>query len=247
MQAFLILLLGFMTMVSHAAKDEIKVVGIDFYPFTKVNDDGSLEGIGLELIKEVAKAANVEISSAYGVTTPRMLLELKEPNRVSTLTARTPEREDKFYWLGEFFVDKTCFINLNTMKPINTIEEAKKLKTIGVNKGGATEAFLIKNNFTNLEPILINRKNAQKLNLGRVDAIYSSSWVGYHSIKLGGGDPDQFQCGAPIEKVSYHLAASLNTPPKLLKKLSAELAKAVKAKAVDRILKAQNLQAPTWK
>lgn len=73
------------------------------------------------------------------------------PNSAIFTTARTPERENSFQWVGPISSSRTYFY---TLAPsgliIETLEQAKSLQSIATPNGWFTHDFLINNNFQNI-------------------------------------------------------------------------------------------------
>ena len=73
------------------------------------------------------------------------------PNSAVFTTARTPERENMFQWVGPISSNRTYFYTRsNSGLSIETLEQAKALQSIATPNGWFTHDFLINNNFQNI-------------------------------------------------------------------------------------------------
>ncbi|HPE87641.1 MAG: transporter substrate-binding domain-containing protein [Bacteroidia bacterium] len=73
------------------------------------------------------------------------------PNSALFNTARTPERENMFQWVGPISSSRTYFYTLaSSGLTIETLEQAKALESIATPNGWFTHDFLINNNFQNI-------------------------------------------------------------------------------------------------
>ena len=73
------------------------------------------------------------------------------PNSALFATTRTPERENRFQWVGPISSSRAYFYTLASSGiNIETIEQAKALQSIATPKGWFTHEFLVNNNFQNI-------------------------------------------------------------------------------------------------
>ena len=73
------------------------------------------------------------------------------PNSALFNTSRTPERENRFQWVGPVSTSKAYFYTLASAGlNIQTMEQAKQLTSIATPKGWFTHDYLINNNFQNI-------------------------------------------------------------------------------------------------
>lgn len=95
------------------------------------------------------------------------------PNSAIFATARTPERENMFQWVGPISTNRTFFYTLSgSGLEIQTIEQAKALNSIATPNGWFTHEFLLKNNFKNINATALTSEDAFKqLVNGEVEAV----------------------------------------------------------------------------
>ncbi|MDO8897721.1 MAG: ABC transporter substrate-binding protein, partial [Bacteroidales bacterium] len=136
------------------------------------------------------------------------------PNSAIFTTARTPERENMFQWVGPISSSRTYFYTLAASGlTIETIEQAKTLQSISTPNGWFTHEFLISNNFQNI--VATSRTSMEAFNQlisGEVQALLMTDldvkWLADIS-------------GVPLSNLTQHMEAlnlkdyvafSLNTP-----------------------------------
>ncbi len=164
------------------------VILADEQPPTNFTDDGgNITGIAVDMCKEIQKRIGnndqinlVPWKRAYETA-------LIKPNVIIYTMARTPEREEKFYWITKVASRKWFFITNSDFKGrINNLNDAKKLKSIGIIRGDVRQTFLLRSGFTNLEEADNYEQSILKLKGERVDAILYER-IGLSSIiaKLG--------------------------------------------------------------
>ncbi len=95
------------------------------------------------------------------------------PNSAIFATARTPERENKFQWVGPISTNRTYFYTLSgSGLQVQTIQQAKALESIGTPNGWFTHEFLLNNNFNNINATALTSEDAfNQLVNGEVKAI----------------------------------------------------------------------------
>lgn len=95
------------------------------------------------------------------------------PNSAIFATARTPEREKKFQWVGPISTNRTFFYTLaGSGLQVQTIEQAKALKSIATPNGWFTHEYLLNNNFKNINATALTSEDAfNQLVNGAVEAV----------------------------------------------------------------------------
>lgn len=95
------------------------------------------------------------------------------PNSALFNTARTPERENMFQWVGPISTSRTYFYTLaSSGLNIETLDQAKALQSIATPNGWFTHDFLINNNFQNIVATSLTSMEAfDQLMSGEVQAL----------------------------------------------------------------------------
>ena len=110
-------------------------------------------GIGVfpDLFYEAGAATNVETVFRF-VPWGRAFQEVERSDHFLTFPlTRLPEREARYRWLVPLDRDEIVFLSLD--KPVDTLEQARKLNRVLVWQGSSMEIFLKDRGFTNLMPV----------------------------------------------------------------------------------------------
>ena len=214
--------------------EEVSVIYFEYMPFV-VGKDSQPTGLSVDVLNAVAAKAGIHLKYAHA-TIPRAEEMLVSESVISPHLTRNAEREDKYVWVGLIMEDANCFLTLKEKKHISSLEEAKAFKTIGVNANGATEKFLRKNNFKNLEPMLENTLNARKLLIGRIDAWFTSKKVYEATFREEKMDTSKVVCDGKFNSPSYYIVASKKIPRETLAKLQKAHDELKKSGEIDKII-----------
>ncbi|WP_415714167.1 substrate-binding periplasmic protein [Maridesulfovibrio sp.] len=171
----IVLLLLLMPAYGLADDCGLKIITEISYPSTIINNE-QLTGFGVEIVealkKEIGCDAEIEVMPwARGYR----YLE-NHPDVMLFSTARTKEREDKFYWVGPIACYKWVFYGLKGLRgKVKSLEDAKKVSGIGVYRNDARAQFLKSQGFTNLEVMISQEQNFKKLMRGRIELVATSN------------------------------------------------------------------------
>jgi polar amino acid transport system substrate-binding protein len=187
--------------------------------------DGALVGPSVEMVKEIQRrigsAEEIQVypwARAYQIA-------LKEENVMLFGVSHTSSRENKFKWVGPLATKRDILVaKKGSNLVINSLEDAKRVRRIGVLRDDTKEEFLEMHGFTNLEPVSDERKNVQKLMLGRIDL-----WVfkkpGLKTVcELAGVDFDAVKEVFHLRETRVDIAFSLKTPAAVVEQWRATFA-----------------------
>lgn len=175
-------------------------------------------GSAVEMVNEIQARSGyvnkINLSTWTDAYTPPQYL----PNSAVFTTARTPERESMFQWVGPLCSFRTFYYTLASSGiSIETLEQAKALKSIATPVGWYTHDFLIKNGFNNIVATAVTSQDAfMQLFSGEVDALLLAEehvkWLSLENGVLPGVMTRQ------MEALNFdgYIAFSLNTPVKLV-------------------------------
>ncbi len=234
---FSFIFLGVLSLTSlQTSAETIKVAGVDFAPIV-FHDGKKIEGIGVDIIRELAKRTDLKLDE-FQIQTERMNKLNTELPALYPVTIRTPDREEmKFQWIGKILDDHYCFVTLKTAKLVSTAEEAAKLKTVGSTRGGSTEKKVNSLGLKNIDIALGNSGNVRKLMAGKIEAWFTGGTVAMYSIRKEGFDPKLVQCGGDFGVTSYWIAATSLVPEVTFKKLQEAFTALEKDKFVSQAIK----------
>ncbi|MBA6390274.1 ABC transporter substrate-binding protein [Colwellia sp. BRX10-3] len=155
-------------------------------------------------------------------------IALDRPNTIIFSMVRTPERENKFIWIGKVAQVTTELITLKDSKlqPIKSLSELKGIP-IGVKRLDAITTFLIDRGFQfnkELVEIINTFSTMQMLEKGRIEVIPSNKQIIDFYCQDTGCKNSDFKTIYTLKELSeeFYLAVSLGTDENLVKQLRAE-------------------------
>ena len=214
--SFLALILALAAVPARA--DPISLIAFAIPPLIDERD-GKAVGPGADLAAELAKAAGIDPVVTV-LPVGRAYLEAERGGRILVMTTRTPDREPKFTWVAESFVDQLCFATVPPHPRVDTLDEARSLESIGVRSYAFAEEFLRKNGFDrNLAPTTSSNFSAQQLMRGRIDAWATSRAMIVDIWRNEKLDPSELQIGTSVAPMPYWIAASKDVAPDIILKM----------------------------
>ena len=172
-------LVVFMTLLAFtmpASAQKLQIYCEDDKPLQFKTPDGNLTGLTVEVVQEIQKRV--------GNTDPIQMLPWarglkylnEEPNTVLFSMARTAERNDLYQWVGP--ISETVmglYAKADSTIQIKTLDDAKKVRAIGVYRDDLRDQYLTREGFTNLDRTTEAVQSYKKLMLGRIDLFASSA------------------------------------------------------------------------
>ena len=215
---------------------EIKIVTQSFAPLQWENDgapDGYVTNYMLAVFDRVGERFPVTVGAFEFMPWKRAMLTAKTvPDVMMFSLSRTPERENKFLWLGEVSPYGQYLFQLNTRPeiPAETIEDLLTLDVrIGVQDGGNTHHYFKEMGLEdsgNLVPIPDYRQGIEMLYLGRIDLLPLTGSLAQAAACKQGYDGSLLRPVMFIEDLAKPLWAvfSKGTDPELAKAFQEEMA-----------------------
>ena len=210
-----------------------EIVAVDYAPL--MIKDGGLPGLSIEIIKLAEKRLGVESPVTF-MPFPRAIKAVKR--RQGTLHPalyRNPQRENEYVWVAKYHVVSNVFLTVGS--PVNSLEEARRLKKIGVEEKTAMDLFLTSRGFDNLERTNQARVNASKLAAGRIDAWFLTDILALWTWKQMGMD-ETLTVGQPISSSDVYIVAgkdfSENMTQKYRDTIEAMLADGTVARIIEK-------------
>ncbi len=163
-----------------------EIVAVSYPPL--MIEDAQQPGFAIEIIEEAERRIGVNsrvnfLPFARAIKTVKRSTEIIHP-----ALYRNSERELDYTWIARIHVVSNAFLTVGPA--VNSLEEARRLKTIGVEDKTAMEIFLTSQGFTNLEVAASASENARKLAAGRIDAWFLTDILGLWTWKqFGMSDP----------------------------------------------------------
>jgi polar amino acid transport system substrate-binding protein len=202
----------------------LQILTEDLPPLNYVKN-GALVGPSVEMVQEIQRRiGSTEEIQVYPWARAYQIAQ-KEENVVLFGMSHTPSRENKFKWVGPLATKRDILVaKKGSNLVINSLEDAKKVRRIGVLRDDTKEEFLEMHGFSNLERVSDERKNAQKLMLGRIDL-----WVfkkpGLKTVcELAGVDYDAVEEVFHLRETKVDIVFSLKTPDAVVERWRAAFA-----------------------
>ena len=162
------------TKLSYA--DDIRIFCNEEPPTNFSGADGTVTGFTTEIVREIQKRVGNSSHIKIYPWKRAYKMALKEPNIVLFTASRNPDREDKFHWISQVTTRRSVlWSKVDSPLEISSMEDARRVKSIGVLRGGNREKYLRMRGFTNLEPATEEGQNLKKLLAGRIDLVFLST------------------------------------------------------------------------
>jgi len=198
----------------------IKLMTEIFSPYQFYRDN-KLVGISVDIVKAIQKKiGDTSKIKVYPWVRGIKILNNKKNSALFSMM-RTPQRENKYLWVGPIAKLQIVFFKKKNAKiTLNSIDDARKVKKIGVSKSVATYDILTAKKFKNLDVInTIDEKNIEKLIKGRIDLWPYVQAAGlYKAKKLGVSNKIEVIPNVILAKGDLYIAFNKNTNPKIIHK-----------------------------
>lgn len=183
--------------------------------------ESNIEGIASEVVREMFKRAGVGYSMTLRFPWERIYkLALEKPGYGVFSTARLPEREKLFKWVGPVgSYDWIMMAKADSTIKLTSLEQAKGYR-IGAYKGDAIGERLLAQG---LNPILLLRDqdNAKKLANGQIDLWAAGDPTGPYLAKVEG--VTGLKTVLRFNHADLYLALNTATPDEVVNKLQTAL------------------------
>ncbi|RJG13066.1 ABC transporter substrate-binding protein [Pseudomonas cavernicola] len=196
--------------------------------------EDNIDGIAVDIVQEMFKRAGIKYSLTLRFPWDRIYkLALEKPGYGVFVTARLPEREQAFKWVGPIGPDDWIMLAKPDSKiALSSLEGAKKYR-VGAYKGDAIAEYLAQQK---LEPLtaLRDQENAKKLESGQIDLWATGDPAGRYLAKQEG--VDGLKTVLRFNKAELYLALNKEVPDEVVQKLQGALDKMRSEGFVDEIL-----------
>ncbi len=198
--------------IAPAPAAEMTVLTEESPPFN-FTIDGVVTGSSTEIVRELLRRLDhpgtIQVlpwARAY-----RMLQS--EPRVALFTTARTPEREDRFHWIGPLAVVHYGFYaRSDSGLELGSLEDAKAVRAIATYKDDVREQLLEAMGFANLDSSKSPASNLKKLLTGRVDLWLFDNLGMPDLARQQNVDPADLKLVLPFRSYRTYVAISRQTP-----------------------------------
>ena len=193
----------------------------------------NIEGIAVDILRETFKRAGISYEMTLRFPWERIYnLALKNPGYGVFVTARVPEREALFKWVGPLGPDDWVLLaRADSPIALTTLEQARAYK-VGAYKGDAIALWLEKQG---LAPVIVLRDqdNAKKLRDGYIDLWATGDPAGYFLARQVG--ISGFKTVLRFNQAELYLALNKDVPNEVVAKLQQALDELRAEGIVDQI------------
>jgi polar amino acid transport system substrate-binding protein len=198
-----------------AQGNPLTILTEEWPPYNYV-ENGDLKGFSVEIARSIMRELKIDnkIEVYPGIRATSML---NANRRVMFFTLlRTPERENKYKWIGPIGLDAIYFYKKKgNPLVVNTIEDVRKAKVVACRYAGLVYNTLKGLNFNNLDASTDNSVEIYtKLLNGRCELAVSDSPLGvrYWLKKMGYPEDSLVQTPVKVVESELYIACSLDIP-----------------------------------
>ncbi|PWC57083.1 transporter substrate-binding domain-containing protein [Azospirillum sp. TSO22-1] len=189
-----------------ASAQVTRVVTANFAPLTD-NSSPDKKGLLHDLVREMMKLQKVDKPIEFMAWPDAVAEADAKPGTLFFPVTRNKEREDKYLWLTKIFDMDRSFGGRPGSAPINTLDDAKRLKGVGTTVNSASLTFLKQKGLTNIVEFATSRDLMQGLLDGKIDVAYQPNPFCKTDWKAVGGQ-GALVFGEPQERSAAYLAAN---------------------------------------
>lgn len=176
-------------------------------------ENGQWTGSNAEIVKEIIRRQDLEAQIEEIPWARGYQMALTQPNVVLFTMARTPEREDRFHWVGPLGTFRSAFYaRRDSGIVINSIADARAVGRIGIYRGDVREDYLLDKGFDNLDRTNSNASNLRKLINGRIDLWATSTMEAASLPRQLDIDSSAIEHVHTFQKFQMYIAISKRTP-----------------------------------
>ena len=198
-----------------AAAEVFAILTEEIPPYS-YSDGGRVAGTAVNVVRELLRRVGHPDTIEIRTWSLAYHLARTEDNHVIFSTARTPKREDMFKWVGPILEDNLVFFARKASGlAINSLDDARKVKKIGVYRHDVSEDHLAEMGFSNLESASQSAQNARKLAAGRLELWAENEVVGVETARRENLSDKIEKVFVVAHQVMY-IAFNRNTPDSII-------------------------------
>ncbi|MDD5313243.1 MAG: transporter substrate-binding domain-containing protein [Dehalococcoidia bacterium] len=210
---FLVALILLSGCVVKGPSTALRIITEESPPFNFSDERGNITGQSTELVREIMKKTGdggvIEMlpwSQGYA-------LVQKEPGTVLYSISRIPLRENMFKWVGPIgFADNWFYSRMGAGIKLDSLDDARKVKSIAVYRDDSNQLYLQEQGFTNLDISENMGECIRKLVNGQVD-LWLGPAEGLHFIAYGAGvNPAEIEAVKYVRRAEWYIAFNKEAP-----------------------------------
>jgi polar amino acid transport system substrate-binding protein len=212
------LFFAFIVLVQPSFAKDLTILTEDLPPMNFVKDN-RLVGPSVEIVEEIKKRVGSQAPIQVYPWARAYQTALEDENVVLFSTTYSEERKNKFKWVGPLATKRDILVAKRGADiRISALDDAKKVRSIGVLREDTKERFLLDHGFTNLEPVSDDKLNVQKLMIGRID-LWAYKIPGLRTVcELAGVDYHELVEVYHLRKIDLSIAFSKKTQDSIVEK-----------------------------
>ncbi len=205
-------------LVAACAKKEARLTLLteEYPPLTFMGQNG-VSGFGVEVVREIQKVLKTDYQPVLTDWDTAYQRAVKEPNIVIFTMEKTPERDSLFHWIGPLGEHVTnLYAPAESPLQLNTVADAKALKSIGTVKNWFSEQFLVKQGFTNLSSSNKPAECIKQLMDKSLDVAVFTDLTFGRIAEEAGFSPTAAKPVLELLRTEYYIAISKGTDQKIV-------------------------------
>ena len=188
------------------------------YPPLSFLAEGKVSGFGSEVVAAIQKELGTSFVPMIMSWDEAYNRALKDDNVVLFTMERTPERENKFHFIGPLGTNTSYFYALaSSVKSYDSLEDARKVKAIGTTTSWFSEQVLKDKGFDNLISSPFPVATLKQLENQDVELALFTDVTFAQICKDAQLDPEHFKPVLELMHSQYYIAISKGTDEKIVK------------------------------
>lgn len=210
-------------------------------PYNFYSDNHEVIGINVDIVRAILARANISADFTIYPWVRSYQIASKQHNAALMSTARTPERESKFKWVGPLASGDGYLYQLKSRTDIqvNSLLDAQHY-LVAVVRGDVYQDIFEKLNFEVNKNLILFSYNAEYMRpflAGKVDLILGSDIVLPYMLAASGSSIDEVEAVVKIpDTQGNYLALNKQVPDEVVDKLNKALVELKHSEEYDRII-----------
>lgn len=185
-----------------------------------IDSNGDATGPAIDLLKILVRSVGAD-QTVRIMPFQRALLALERGGMLYPALLRTPQRENRFIWIGEVYVDRAVFFTRRTTRPVGSLAAARELPRVSVMRGSELQGMLQSFGLEKFETTNSEIDNARLLQAGRIDGWFALRAVGRATWAELEFNPADLRASESFATVPFWIAGSADLPEKTVATLRA--------------------------
>ena len=208
----------FLISVNSLRAQELTILTENMPPLNYL-ENNVLVGPSVETVREIQRRVGSHEPIQVYPWARAYKMSLEQENVVLFGMTHSEERHDQFKWIGPLATKRDILVaRKGSGIKIDSLEDAKKVKSIGTLRDDTRERLLESLGFSNLEPVSDEQLNAKKLVLGRID-LWTYKIPGLRTVcELAGVDYNEVEEVYHLREITLDIAFSKKTSDSIVQK-----------------------------